>query len=113
MQNEAIEEQTPALDGCLAASPICGLPAPAGGQDAYWEKSTAEEEMSLEHKIRAIAGTFILVSLALGWWVSPWWFLFTAFVGLNLLQSAFTKWCLMEDILKWLAARWEQPAAGA
>lgn len=56
--------------------------------------------MSLEHTIRAIAGTFILVSLALGYFVSPYWFLFTAFVGLNLLQSAFTKWCLMEDILK-------------
>ncbi len=56
--------------------------------------------MSLEHKIRMIAGTFILVSLALGWWVSPYWFLFTAFVGLNLLQSSVTKWCLMEDILR-------------
>lgn len=56
--------------------------------------------MSLENRIRAIAGTFVLASLALGWWVNPLWFLFTAFVGLNLLQSAFTKWCLMEDILK-------------
>jgi hypothetical protein len=56
--------------------------------------------MSLENRIRAIAGTFILASLALAQWVSPWWLLFTAFVGLNLLQSAFTKWCLMEDILK-------------
>ncbi|MEE8175620.1 MAG: DUF2892 domain-containing protein [Gemmatimonadota bacterium] len=56
--------------------------------------------MSLEHKIRMIAGTFVLVSLALGWWVSPYWFLFTAFVGLNLLQSSVTKWCLMEDILR-------------
>ena len=55
--------------------------------------------MRIEQKIRAIAGTFVLVSLALGWWVSPWWFLFTAFVGVNLLQSAFTRWCLMEDIL--------------
>ncbi len=54
----------------------------------------------LEHTIRAIAGTFILLSLALGYWVSPYWYLFTAFVGLNLLQSAFTHWCLMEDILK-------------
>lgn len=61
--------------------------------------------MSLEHRIRAIAGTFILASLALGWWVSAWWFLFTAFVGLNLLQSAFTKWCLMEDFLKALDRR--------
>jgi hypothetical protein len=55
--------------------------------------------MKMEQYIRAIAGTFVLGSLALGWFVSPYWFLFTAFVGLNLLQSAFTKWCLMEDIL--------------
>lgn len=56
--------------------------------------------MTLEHAIRAIAGTFILVSLTLGWFLSPYWFLFTAFVGANLLQSAFSRWCLMEDILK-------------
>jgi hypothetical protein len=56
--------------------------------------------MKREMMIRAIAGTFVLTSLALGYWVSPYWFLFTAFVGLNLLQSAFTKWCLMEDILE-------------
>jgi hypothetical protein len=56
--------------------------------------------MSLEHLIRMIAGIFILASLALGWWVSPYFFLFTAFVGVNLLQSSITKWCLMEDILK-------------
>ena len=56
--------------------------------------------MKREMIIRAIAGTFVLLSLALGYWVSPYWLLFTAFVGLNLLQSSFTKWCLMEDILK-------------
>ena len=56
--------------------------------------------MPLEMTIRAIAGTFILASVALGWFVSPYWFLFTVFVGANLLQSAFTRWCLMEDILK-------------
>ncbi len=55
--------------------------------------------MSMERYIRLIAGTFILASLALGYWVSPWFFLFTAFVGANLLQSALTRWCLMEDIL--------------
>ena len=55
--------------------------------------------MSLDHKIRLIAGTFILASLAIGWWITPWAFLFTAFVGVNLFQSAFTRWCLMEDIL--------------
>ena len=57
--------------------------------------------MSIHHKIRFVAGLLILASLALGWWVSPYWYLFTAFVGLNLLQSSITKWCLMEDILRW------------
>ena len=55
--------------------------------------------MTMERYIRAIAGTFILVSLGLGYFYSPYWYLFTAFVGLNLMQSAFTKWCLMEKIL--------------
>ncbi len=49
--------------------------------------------------IRAIAGTFILMSLLLGIYVNQNWFWFTGFVGLNLLQSSITKWCLMEDIL--------------
>jgi hypothetical protein len=57
--------------------------------------------MTMERKIRVIAGTFVLASLALAHWVSPWWLLFTAFVGLNLLQSGVTGWCLMEDILRW------------
>lgn len=55
--------------------------------------------MSLENTIRAIAGTFILASLLLAHFVNPNWLWFTAFVGANLLQSAFTKWCLMEKIL--------------
>lgn len=49
--------------------------------------------------IRRFAGTFVLLSLALGWWVSPAWFLFTAFVGANLLQSSFTDFCPLERIL--------------
>lgn len=69
--------------------------------------------MSLENRIRAIAGTFVLASLALGWWVNPLWFLFTAFVGANLLQSAFTKWCLMEDILTALDRRKAGPNPAA
>jgi hypothetical protein len=56
--------------------------------------------MTLERYIRMIAGTFILASLALAHWVNPNWLWFTAFVGVNLLQSSITKWCLMEDILK-------------
>ena len=54
---------------------------------------------NMHYIIRRIAGTFILVSLALGYWVSPYWYLFTAFVGLTLIQSSFTRWCLMESML--------------
>jgi len=53
----------------------------------------------MHYVIRRIAGTFVLGSLALGYWVSPYFYLFTAFVGLNLLQSSFTRWCLMETML--------------
>ena len=56
--------------------------------------------MKMEQYIRAIAGLFILGSLALGYFVNQNWYLFTAFVGVNLLQSGITRWCLMEDILK-------------
>ena len=56
--------------------------------------------MTMERWIRMIAGTFVLISLALAIWVSHWWLLFTAFVGANLLQSSITGWCLMEDILR-------------
>lgn len=55
--------------------------------------------MTMERWIRLIAGSFILLSLALAHWVHPGWLWFTAFVGANLLQSALTRWCLMEDIL--------------
>ncbi|MGD8726609.1 MAG: DUF2892 domain-containing protein [Gemmatimonadales bacterium] len=55
--------------------------------------------MRMHYIIRRIAGSFVLGSLALGYWVSPYFYLFTAFVGLNLLQSSFTQWCLMENML--------------
>lgn len=59
--------------------------------------------------VRLVAGTFILVSLALGVpgspvFVNAWFLAFTAFVGVNLLQSALTKWCLMEVIVRKLGA---------
>lgn len=59
---------------------------------------------------RAVAGFFILLSLALGIpgspiFVSQWWLAFTAFVGANLLQSAFTQWCLMANLLKKLGLK--------
>jgi hypothetical protein len=56
--------------------------------------------MKLNDYLRAIAGFFILVSVALGHWVHPGFYLFTAFIGLNLLQSAFTHWCPMISILR-------------
>jgi len=56
--------------------------------------------MNVNDALRAIAGLFVLVSVALGYFVSPWFFLFTAFVGLNLFQSGFSKWCPMIWILQ-------------
>ncbi len=56
--------------------------------------------MTVERWLRLIAGTFILASLALGHWVSPYWYLFTAFVGLNLFQSGFSNWCPMMAFLR-------------
>ncbi len=55
--------------------------------------------MSVERYLRLIAGFFVLLSLALGHWVNANWYLVTAFVGLNLFQSAFTDWCPMMSFL--------------
>lgn len=66
--------------------------------------------MPLHYKIRLIAGTFILASLALAWLVHPAWLLFTAFIGVNLIQSALTRWCLMETLL--VKAGIHRPGAG-
>lgn len=49
--------------------------------------------------IRRVAGSMVLASLALGWFVHPAWFLLTGFVGANLLQSSFTRWCPLESML--------------
>jgi hypothetical protein len=59
----------------------------------------------IQRIIRAIAGSFILLSLVLALYVNQNWLWFTAFVGANLLQSSITKWCLMEDILKKLGVK--------
>jgi hypothetical protein len=56
--------------------------------------------MTIERTLRLIAGLFILVSLALGHWVNQYWYLFTAFVGLNLFQSGLTDWCPMMTFLR-------------
>lgn len=61
--------------------------------------------MSSWQIVRIVAGFFIVLSLALGApaspiFVSQWWLAFTAFVGINLLQSGITHWCLMENLLR-------------
>ena len=61
--------------------------------------------MNIERYIRLIAGLFVMASVALGYTVSPNWFLFTAFVGLNLFQSAFTNWCPMITFLRKLGVK--------
>ena len=65
--------------------------------------------MNIERSLRLIAGAFVLISLALGYWVSPYWYLFTAFVGLNLLQLGFTNWCPMMAFLRKFGVK---PAGG-
>ena len=55
--------------------------------------------MGMDRIIRMFAGLFVMASLALGWYVNPYWFLFTAFVGFNLFQSSLTGFCPLEMIL--------------
>lgn len=59
----------------------------------------------IERILRGIAGLFLLVSLLLAHYVSSYWLWFTAFIGLNLFQSAFTNWCPMMYFLKKLGVR--------
>ncbi len=55
--------------------------------------------MSMERVMKILAGSFILISVALAVWVSRWWLIWTVFVGINLIQSAFTGWCPAQGIL--------------
>ena len=61
--------------------------------------------MNIERYLRAIAGSFVFVSVLLAHYHSQYWLFFTSFVGLNLLQSAFTNWCPMITILKKLGVK--------
>jgi hypothetical protein len=61
--------------------------------------------MNIDRAVLAFAGTMILASLALAWLVSPYWLLFTAFVGLNMLQAAFTGFCPAAMIFRRLGLR--------
>jgi hypothetical protein len=56
--------------------------------------------MNMQEMLRLIAGGFVLASVALGYFVHPVWFLFTGFVGINLIQSAFTRTCPMMWLLR-------------
>ena len=67
--------------------------------------------MSIDRIVHLVAGTFILLSLALAHYHSVYWLWFTVFVGANLLQSGLTNWCLMSSILRKLGVP-EGPAVG-
>jgi hypothetical protein len=69
--------------------------------------------MSVERYLRLIAGFFAMLSVALGYWADPRWFLFTAFVGANLFQSAFTNWCPMMTILRKLGVEKDRAGSAA
>ena len=56
--------------------------------------------MNIDRAVMAFAGTVVLISLALGLWVSPYWFFLTAFVALNLLQASFTGFCPLALVLR-------------
>ena len=66
--------------------------------------------MNVERFLRLIAGALVMLTVGLGYYVSPNWIWFTAFIGLNLFQSAFTNWCPMMTFLRKLGVRDEQPA---
>ncbi|PVX52128.1 hypothetical protein C7377_0428 [Balneicella halophila] len=63
----------------------------------YCHKVTKHERI-----VRFIAGTFVLLSVLLGYFVHIYWLALALFVALNLIQSSLTKWCLLNDILRWL-----------
>ena len=65
--------------------------------------------MTLENSIRLMAGSMVLISLVLYYFVSPWWLLLTAFVGFNLVQSSLTGFCPAELILKKLVFKSSAP----
>lgn len=69
--------------------------------------------MTIERTLRLIAGFFVLLSVALGHWAHPYWYFFTAFVGLNLFQSGITNWCPMVWFLQLVGMKREGAACPA
>lgn len=67
--------------------------------------------MTVERAVMAFAGFMVLLSVALTWWVHPYWLWLTVFVGANLFQSAFTGFCPAAIVMKKLGLKTEQEAA--
>ncbi|NWO05105.1 MAG: DUF2892 domain-containing protein [Alteromonadaceae bacterium] len=67
--------------------------------------------MTVNEGLRLMAGVFTLISILLAHYVSPYWLLFTGFIALNLIQSAFTKWCPAMVILKKMGFKEERPVS--
>jgi hypothetical protein len=78
---------------------------------ATWRGLERRVFMTVERYLRLIAGCFVLATLLLGYFHSPYWFLFTGFVAINLIQSAFTNWCPMMSFLRWLGAKSDAPVS--
>lgn len=74
--------------------------AMAENTSARRDDETCDHRVTVKDILRFVPGVMILLSVALGLWVSPGWFALAAFVGVNLLQSSVTKWCLLESILR-------------
>ncbi len=85
--------------------------APGGTSRGFVFLTEERQPMCNEMLIRRIAGVFVMVSVALGVWVSPWFLAFTAFVGFNLFQSSLTRFCPLEMILGWLGLWGCEPKA--
>lgn len=67
--------------------------------------------MTVNEGLRLMAGVFTLISILLAHYMSPYWLLFTGFIALNLIQSAFTKWCPAMVILKKMGLKEERPVS--
>ena len=98
-QREAESDETPRC--CFRGNRVRreGASCSCGNRDAN-QCPERIVSMKLESAVRIMAGTMVLVSLALAHWVNQWWLLLTVFVGVNLIQSALTGFCPAELILK-------------
>jgi hypothetical protein len=78
-----------------------GLPR----EDHFQSKPKKELAMNIDRAVLRFAGCVVLLGLVLGWLVHPYWYLLTAFAGLNMIQSSFTGFCPAAIVFKWLGLR--------